>query len=444
MFRALRCVLIGVFSMLAATSTYAGEAELSLEGRMGVDTNVLRRPTSPKSASPRGGGSEAAYWEFAPSLRVLERKEPVSYSFEYRGVPTAILRDGNGSPAGITYDARRIATWRDHAVGYRHGVVSEDTTTSADFDSAADVDPADPTRFLRLGRATGNGFASRTPTRLHAELRPDQIPHLGFDFADIDFVSNSNPTIDTVDTRSYTISVSPSFVLDARTSVGFGVTGRYRQNFGKRFFPDGPDFGTDPDPFGADSVVRSGDVSLQVSRQLSPTSSISLAAGPSILHTEVEAAAVGPGINTNDEQLDLSWFAQGSYQKRWQNSRLQLAYSRFESASGGAGASSIVDQATMSFDHRPAERWTVRLIFNWNLREQLVDSDVILNGQDEKTTRYQGVASSIRYRVTKRIFVTSQVQYRYQEQRVKNSGDLASEIFTGFIGLRYTFEPLTY
>ena len=432
MFRALRCALIGTFSMLAATSTYAGEAELSLEGRMGVDTNVLRRPTSPKSEARGDEQVEAAFWEFAPSVRAYERKEPLTYDVSYRAVRQQFIE--RRSLTGWDHIASGDATWR---------VTPVDTLSMSGAHRnvrrlriGPDVDPADPTNFsARESDRQRIRFSNASAAYTHS-FDPRRSLTLSFDFQDIDFVPNTNPSIDTVDTRAYTGSVSPSFVLDAKTSVGFGVTGRLRRNFGKRFV------GTPAVQPRSDTEVLSGDFSLRIRRQLSSTASLSISAGPSIINTEIRAPQFA-GPDLKDETNDVSWFAQASFQKRWRQSRVEITYSRFESASGGGGAASIVDQASFLFDHRPADRWTLRFILNWNQRVQLVDSSPIVFIPDQETSRYQAIASA-RYRIAKHVFVTSQVQYWHQQQLRENARNVSLDVFTGFIGLRYTFEPLAY
>ena len=58
--------VIGMSLMFATASTNAGELELSLESRFGVDTNVFRRPTGPKAERDPNGTDQAAYFEISP------------------------------------------------------------------------------------------------------------------------------------------------------------------------------------------------------------------------------------------------------------------------------------------------------------------------------------------------------------------------------------------
>ena len=437
MFRALRCALLGTFSMLAATSTYAGEAELSLESRVGGDSNVLRRPTRPSSVRDSDSLVRAAFWEFTPQLKLSEDREPLKYKLRYRAVSENIV--GRRRLSGWDHVANGEGTWRITPVdtiqfsgGHRNlrrlrvepnsGSVTPEPLAARDSDR----------QRLRLSTASvaySRSFDQRSSLRL------------GFDFQDIDFVPNSgNLTQLPVDSRAYTASISPSFMLDSKTRIGFGVTGRYRQNFGKRF----EEFENPPNPpvsvpAGADTTVFSGDFSLQLRRDLSETSFISVSAGPSVLRTEVEAANRNPGVNAFDEDVDFSWFAQANYEKRWKQSTLAVSYSRFESASGGGGGTSIVDRASVSLSHRPAERVNLRLLFNWNQRQQLVDNPQL---PDDDVTRYQAFVTA-RYRLTEHLYLTSQVEYRFQEQD-RQPKDRKIDVVSGYVGLRYTFEPLTY
>jgi hypothetical protein len=412
--------------MLAATSTYAGEAELSLEGRLGGDSNVFRRPEYPKSASPSGRGSEAGYWEIVPRVAVREEKQPLTYELSYQGSRQSFFNKRRLT--GWNHRARARSAWLATAadafqLGGSH--FNERRLLLAP-DEVSGEDPGDPDLIVTRESDRQRVRSSRADFSYTRSFDARRSLTVDYDFVDIDFVPNSNPALNAVDTRSHTVSLRPSYALNEITTAGLGVGVRRRENSGIRSLGQ------------ADSDVLIGDVSFNISHRFSPNVSLSLGAGPSFINTEIFAPD-----GRKDETNDLSWFAAFTFRREWRKTALDLSYSRFESASGGAGGASIVDQVLAVVNHRAGEHWNLNLIASWNRREQLVEDTPVFIIPDEETTIVR-VSGTVRYNITDRASVSGTTQYVFQHRSLQAQRNQRFQVITGFVAFRYTFEPLQF
>ena len=420
--------VIGMSLMFATASTNAGELELSLESRFGVDTNVFRRPTGPKAERDPNGTDQAAYFEISPQVEIRDAdSDSLDYRVRYKGTRSQYL--SYSSVTGWDHEADASGSWRISPVDTLSvgGSYLDRRRRQISLDQVLSAEPGSPDELARRASDRQRIRTSGANTSLTHSFNSRASLTGSYAFNDIDFVPNAGSLTNTVDTRSHTASLSPRWVLDSRTSVGFGVTGRFRDNRGI-------------DNLGqANTDVTTGDFSLQISRQLTKAASLSLNGGPSLIRTET----VLPSGSESDE-LNVSWFAQASFRQKWEKTTLSVDYSRFESASGGQGTSSIVDEVTVGTTTRLARHWSVRAVAIWNQREQLVDNSALTGIPDSKINRIQ-LISSIRYQVSEQISLSTRVQYLDQtEKREDPFSNTELQVFTAFISFRYTFEPLNF
>ena len=420
--------VIGMSLMFATASTNAGELELSLESRFGVDTNVFRRPTGPKAERDPNGTDQAAYFEISPQVEIRDAdSDSLDYRVRYKGTRSQYL--SYSSVTGWDHEADASGSWRISPVDTLSvgGSYLDRRRRQISLDQVLSAEPGSPDELARRASDRQRIRTSGANTSLTHSFNSRASLTGSYAFNDIDFVPNAGSLTNTVDTRSHTASLSPRWVLDSRTSVGFGVTGRFRDNRGI-------------DNLGqANTDVTTGDFSLQISRQLTKAASLSLNGGPSLIRTET----VLPSGSESDE-LNVSWFAQASFRQKWEKTTLSVDYSRFESASGGQGTSSIVDEVTVGTTTRLARHLSVRAVAIWNQREQLVKNSALTGIPESKISQIQ-LSGSIRYQISERISLSARAQYLNQtNQRKPPEPDNELQMFTAFIAFRYTFEPLNF
>ena len=420
--------VIGMSLMFATASTNAGELELSLESRFGVDTNVFRRPTGPKAERDPNGTDQAAYFEISPQVEIRDAdSDSLDYRVRYKGTRSQYL--SYSSVTGWDHEADASGSWRISPVDTLSvgGSYLDRRRRQISLDQVLSAEPGSPDELARRASDRQRIRTSGANTSLTHSFNSRASLTGSYAFNDIDFVPNAGSDTNTVDTRSHTASLSPRWVLDSRTSVGFGVTGRFRDNRGI-------------DNLGqANTDVTTGDFSLQISRQLTKAASLSLNGGPSLIRTET----VLPSGSESDE-LNVSWFAQASFRQKWEKTTLSVDYSRFESASGGQGSSSIVDEVTVGTTTRLARHLSVRAVAIWNQREQLVKNSALTGIPESKISQIQ-LSGSIRYQISERISLSARAQYLNQTNRRKPPDrDDELQMFTAFIAFRYTFEPLNF
>ena len=420
--------VIGMSLMFATASTNAGELELSLESRFGVDTNVFRRPTGPKAERDPNGTDQAAYFEISPRVEIRDAdSDSLDYRVRYKGTRSQYL--SYSSVTGWDHEADASGSWRISPVDTLSvgGSYLDRRRRQISLDQVLSAEPGSPDELARRASDRQRIRTSGANTSLTHSFNSRASLTGSYAFNDIDFVPNTGSLTNTVDTRSHTASLSPRWVLDSRTSVGFGVTGRFRDNRGIDKLDQ------------ANTDVTTGDFSLQISRQLTKAASLSLNGGPSLIRTET----VLPSGSESDE-LNVSWFAQASFRQKWEKTTLSVDYSRFESASGGQGTSSIVDEVTVGTTTLLARHLSVRAVAIWNQREQLVKNSALTGIPESKISQIQ-LSGSIRYQISERISLSARAQYLNQtNQRKPPEPDNELQMFTAFIAFRYTFEPLNF
>ena len=420
--------VIGMSLMFATASTNAGELELSLESRFGVDTNVFRRPTGPKAERDPNGTDQAPYFEISPRVEIRDAdSDSLDYRVRYMGTRSQYL--SYRSATGWDHEADASGSWGISPVDTLSvgGSYLDRRRRQISLDQVLSAEPGSPDELVRRASDRQRTRTSGANISLTHSFNSRASLTGSYAFNDIDFVPNAGSLANVVDTRSHTASLSPRWVLDSRTSVGFGVTGRFRDNRGI-------------DNLGqAKTDVTTGDFSLQISRQLTKAASLSLNGGPSLIRTGTVLQS-----GSQSDELNVSWFAQASFRQKWETTTLSVDYSRFESASGGQGTSSIVDEVTVGATTRLARHLSVRAVAIWNQREQLVKNSALTGIPESKISQIQ-LSGSISYQISERISLSARAQYLNQtNQREPPDRDNELQIITAFIAFRYTFEPLDY
>lgn len=429
--RAQLCAGLGIGLMLATSSAQAGQVDLSVEGRLGGESNVFRSETN---------RIEDGTFEITPRLGVTERNDDLSYSLFY--MPTHRTFIETSGIDGFDHRARATGGWslsdldRIEATGsYYNGrqFRSEDTAAG----------PAQSFEFNdreRIGIAELNLGYQRL-------LSPRTSVGIGFDFEDFDAAGTSENS--QTDSRAYTGRVSLRHSLNEITQVGVSASGRRRENRAVDPFvpisnPLDPLFPGFVEPR-ASSETDVWDVLFSVSRSLSPTMDVSIQAGPSFIRQQQlpsDSPFLPPQIG-KDESRDVTVFAAASVDKRWQATNVGLSYVRSEARSGStSSSSSISDIVELSTRHQFSDALTVRWLVSWNRFDQIASQA----GGDQRfeLTSIRSTAS-FDYVISRRLSLVG--RYTYLWQVVDRSGLVIPsrvDVHLGSLGIRYTFEPLSY
>ncbi|MEZ4333559.1 MAG: hypothetical protein R3F35_17525 [Myxococcota bacterium] len=405
--------------MLASSSTRAGQVDLSVENRLGFDSNVFRSTNE----------TEDGTHEISPMLTVRDARDPLEYRFEYRPTYRTFMRtsgiDGADHVArgSIDWDVTPVDVIRLSGSHYNG---RQFLTEAADLGTTTVYQVNDRER---LRRSDANAYYGRV-------LTPTLRLGLEFDFDDFDASGTSARSL--TDSRAYTGSVSIMKSLSQRLEIGLIGSGRWREN--RAVEPDQVSVPTSPR---ASSRTNVWDVLGSIRYQITPTIDAAIQAGPSFIRSEQFPNGVRGLLH--DESSSINVFAVGSLSKRWQNGDADASYVRSEARSGNvASSSSISDVLSLDVDQRLTERWRVGASVSWNRLEQIT-SQQGLSGR----FRIEAIRSAFKldFAWTSRVFLLA--QYRYTRQDTKNStfGSNRSaevDLHLAFIGLRYTFDPILY
>lgn len=175
----------------------------------------------------------------------------------------------------------------------------------------------------------------------------------------------------------------------------------------------------------------------------------------------------GPRASSGANQL--TYFANASVSKVWQNWTFTLSYRRQANQSSGVGTSSIADIVYGSIHWNPTVRWSLYLNAAWIRRSQQGSSSLtvyglaanpdgaapypnaaevdslrslqISNGAEFDTTNLNGYAG---YRLTKRITLFGFGSWNRTVQSRSFLQTTRTNIFTFWTGIRYEFEPIHF
>jgi hypothetical protein len=404
MFRAPRCAVLGFGLMLVAASTEAREVELSIENRMGADSNVFRT-----SSNRTGDG----FYAISPRLVLRERNSKLNYNFSY--IPTYETYFETSGIDGFDHRGRANISWRPTAADSLglNGSYTNRRSLDNDDGSGSSLQASDRERVQRSDVSFSYSHA----------LNEALSVQTGAAFTDLEFSRDTS-----TDSRSYSGQLGTQYVLNPITVVGMNVTFRRREDRG-----DGSQFRTETDIWNVGASIR---------RALTPTLSISAQAGPSFFRSEQRSPLPGVPTTTSDS---TSYFASLVVEKSWQRSDLDASYTRSESAGSGNSSSSIVDNVSLNFEHKLNRRLTFRILGSWIQSKEISE---VSGTSRRKTTQYR-VRTSLTQRITRQLSVIGHFLYLNQDQnRTQTTGGSGSEsigdVYVGFLSLRYTFDPVLF
>lgn len=383
--------------------------QFSVDGRFGGDSNVLR-----SGAESVGDG----FFEISPRLTVREQQSDLNYNFLYVPIFTTYFEtDGID---GVDHLIRGSGAWsitpRDNlSANVRYGNRRQLRFEDADPSNVLLLEPADR---IRIRRTTASLSYSR-------QFTPTWSGSLTVDVDDFD------PSADNVgsvpDTRSYSGRAGVNYALDGKTSFGVSAAGRFRDTRSQL-----------PNP-SAKALIW--DVSLSLSRRLSDSATISVQVGPSFISTEIVPDLLVRAAGGNREfRQDTSIFASVSFNQQWQKARFSLAYVRSEFRGGISASSTISDDVDLNLRYDFNRKTFAQLNAGWTQRDQLVD---VGNFSGLDSTQWQAIAT-ITHRLTRHLSVIG--QYSFRNISVDNglSSGGVGDINTGFLSLRYTFDPIIF
>jgi hypothetical protein len=411
--------------LLAASSTRAGQVELSIENRIGGDSNVFR------SEDPIEDGTH----EISPRIAVRDDVGNIFYSADYQPTYRTFFRTSGID--GLDHVAHARAGWsltsadRIEASGsYANG--RQFVIEPGNVGNVTTFDVNDRERIRQSDASIGyrHSFSQRWSTRLDGFLE--------------DFDASGTDDQSQIDSRAWTGRIATQYALDPLTEVGVTVSGRLRDNraVGR---------------FRVSSTTDVWDVMGSVSRRLTPTINVSIQAGPSFIRQQqVPRGAVieVPGVCdeeeefvcvpfNEDESRDVTLFASAAASKEWKSSEIELSYVRSEARSGNVqSSSSIADRVQLDLVHRFDDRWTVRAGAAWDRLDQIFEQQ----GDSGKVTltSYR-TTESVEFALSRRVLLIGQYTFFRQENDFSGGGDSnAIDFHVGFVSVRFTFEPISY
>ncbi len=410
--RAHVCAGLGIGFMLAASSTYAGQVELSVETRLGGDSNVFRQ-----SVDKTDDGT----FDISPRLGVHDDDEDVSYGFDY--APTYRNFFKTSGIDGVDHNANARTSWMISPVdkleasgSYYNGRQFLFGTSDSGAGSTVSVNDRE-----RIGISFANlGYRRALSPRL--SIRGDGF----FD----DFDASGTSVNSQTDSRAYTGRISTHYALSPRAEIGLSASGRRRENRAVG-------------PLQPNTRTNVWDVLAFVSYEITPTLSASVQVGPSFVRQQ---QIPGGTLFRKDETNSANVFAAASLQKEWQAGDLSFAYNRSEARSGNvASGSSINDDVQIALNHQLSDRLTLRVSGGWSRFKQI--SSPQESSSEFETNGYR-TTGTVEFALSRRILLIGQYTYIWQETTsgisaaTQSSSDVDGH--AGYVGLRYTFEPLAY
>jgi hypothetical protein len=439
MHRAQLCASAGILWMLAASSAWAGQADLSLETRLGGDSNVFRQddgtvltPQDPPDedlrihAKPVRDGT----FDLSPRIAFRDESDDLPYAFSYQ--PTYRKFMSTTGISGVDHSANGKLGWMLSPVDKLEATGSYFNGRQFLFGSqgsGATFSNVNDRERIRISDATlgyRRALSQQLSLRLQGMLN------------DFD-ASGTSPNSQT-DSRVYMGRVALEYELDALTELGLSSSGRLRDNRAVgQFRPS--------------STTEVWDVMASVTRKLTPTLIVSVQAGPSIIRQQQVARGArdpsspscGGGLCAhfaNEETSKVTPFAAASLTKQWKVSDLSLSYQRSESRSGTVNSSSAInDEVAAEGSYRISEEIVLRGSAVWSRYSQIAK-------QQSSTNRFKidafRTTETVEFMLSRRVLLLG--QYTYANQDTSNSTNASSTVgvHTGFVALRYTFEPLSY
>jgi hypothetical protein len=409
MARAQFCAILGIGLMLAASSSQARELVLGVNSRIGGDSNVFRATTD-----KTGDG----FWSIAPRLTVRTAKEKLNYNVWYE--PTYTTYFETSDIDGFDHRGQGLLSWRptprdtlDMNVIHRNvRILGLDDVTV----------PTDPEAVL-VG--TDGERYRLTNARVSYERALNarwSIVGAGF-FDDYDYSRDTS-----IDSQGYGVELRTQFVWSPRALVG--LAGSYRRrdsDSGGGFQPA--------------QLVDVWNVAAFIQYAIRPSISLLLQAGPSFIESEQDFDDLATPVPIpNDKDRRTSYFATARIEKSWRFSMVRAGYTRSESAGGGSSYASILDQVRLEGEYRFDRDWRARVAGTWVQRQEIAS---VAGRNRDDTTQYLFYFTLIR-RLAKRLEAIGQYSMIYQDDNDSNNVQSLGAIHRGYIGLRYTFDPIVF
>lgn len=419
--RARFCAGLGIGLMLSASSTFAGQVELSVENRIGGDSNVFRSQNDPQTNSNRK--SDGTY-EISPRIGFRETGGDLHYLFDY--IPTHRTFFETSGIDGFDHIAHGNVSWLPSPidrleVSGSHFNTRQIRTEDVGSGAAGNFNVSDRQRIRQ----------SNAEIDYEHSLSPILAVGLTGDFYDFD--AGTNPQSQT-DSRAYTGQAFTRYKLGPLTEVGLTFLGRLRQNRAVG-------------PFRVTTRSNVWNVLGSVSRTITPTMNVSLQVGPSIIRQQQFAGgAINPSTGQRylrEEDFSINVFASASATKQWQTGDASLSYVRSEQRSGSvATGSSISDQVQLNANHRLNDNWVLRGVVLWNRLDQLNTQE----GNDARFVQtFVRSSQTVEWAVSRRITLIGRYTYVWQQNETSAAGfSNKVNVHLGYFGIRYTFEPLSY
>ena len=487
-------VCLAAFVSAGAPMAHAGDLVFEPEVSVEFDDNVF---------SSSSEEFEDVIYRARPRVRVEDEDGSFQYTFSYQPSFEAFAR------------ADGISNW-EHSVRWT-GEWRLSPRTNLTFDNRFD-------RLTNAGRfnetsteadgqpAVDEVFGRRRFKRnaasllLEHELRPNHFVSLDAEHYYQDFGSGSLGTVEAV-----TGGVRYSYTISATDRLGLGVS-YTNQEF--------EDFG-----FQEDSETDFYYIFGTWDHQFDPTLSMSLSAGPSFVNTDsprnfpttfenqplnpvlsdgtgfrlvdlgscdIEngtpilsgCAPTGPtlsdlqvatiprvtlpfqGQQSDPDDTDVTFFANGSLTKRWGLWTTTLGYRRQASSSSQFGTSTVSDTVRLSALWVPSPRWRVNLVGLYFHREQSSDAEILVTalGPSGLGAPFDGSAEAVGviaietdsgidldqwqahavvdYRWNRRLTLFARFFYLEEEENGDIRADRDIEKFRAFFGVRYTFDRI--
>jgi hypothetical protein len=404
MFFARRSAILGLGLMLAAASTEAREFELSLESRMTGENNVFRTSDNPSSDG---------FFTLAPRVAVRENNSVLNYDFSYR--PTYETYFDTSGIDGFNHSVQGVLGWRP-------------TSTDTFGLNGSFTDRRSLRLEQEVGGVSGSPLVESDRQRLersNASLSYRRNLNDAFSLqasASFEDLAYSDDT--SVDSRSFSGTAGLQYAMSPITITGLSLT--------LREIRSRPGFALQPE---TDTEIWN--LAASVERALTPTLNLSLQAGPSFIETKRRAQV---SFGSDMDSQTTSYFAAASLEKTWKRAELSGSYTRSESSGGGSTSTSISDVVTLEFTHSITRQWSYRFYGTWLQSEEISAST--LSGK-RKTTQYRAFVS-VTHRVSRQLSVVGQVSYFSQDENEAFNSDSIGGVYSGYLALRYTFDPVVF
>lgn len=438
--RLIRLVIFGAACMLASASAEARELMFGLENRVGGDSNIFRRPTGSSAADEEPDG----FYEVVPSVVLRERAKDLRYNFRYAPAYQAFFSQ-DSEINGVDHFQSGSVDWSispKDQIGFsqrysRNRNVRQlfSTIEGGSVGTPSVEVPVDETDRERITRVSASLFASRQWT-------PVFFQRIGFDYDDVEFNTARN-----LDSRSYGVNNSFNYVPAERWTVGLSMVGRVRETEGLlegEEDNDGSLASLANDRVFPRENAYIANIAGTLAFKVTPSIDLSVQVGPTLIWSK-------PVFE--DTTLDESVFATAELKKSWRKGYARLNYSRTESGSTGDG-SVIIDSVRLAVTRTLLNHLTVSGVANYALRESTSSNRDAFGLRRGVRIESYSVVGSLRYRITRRVFVTGDVRYREVRQgdlspRIVGGGaqqtrTVVTRITSGFVGLEYTFEPWVF